>query len=243
MITDIRLPDLHEGTAKEELRQIRSYLYQLAGQLQYALGSVNQAQLDTRQQLQAMEASQSPAASFGSLKSLIIKSADIVQAYTEEITRRLEGVYVAQSAFGIYTQETAQQITENAEGVLRSFENQQQILGKLSGIESSVLDVSAYVKTGCLSSTDSGEPIYGVEIGQTTRENDVVTFEKFTRLCAGRLSFFDQNGTEVAFISDSRLHITYADVDSLAARSADITLLQVGPYTLTSGRDGHLTLS
>lgn len=36
---DIRLPNLTEGDEQEQLRQIRSYLYQLARQLQYALGS------------------------------------------------------------------------------------------------------------------------------------------------------------------------------------------------------------
>lgn len=239
----IRLPELQEGSQQQELRQIRSYLYQLAQQLQFALGSVSQAQAQTEAAVQSVAEKSSPTANFGQLKSLIIKSADIVDAYYEQISRRLEGIYVAQSAFGTFAQETAQQITENSEEITRSFFNQQQILGSLAQLETQLLEVNAYVKTGLLYSETDGTPIYGVEIGQQTWENEAVTFRKFTRLSAGKLSFYDSADTEVAYVSDSKLYITEAEIGTLTARSAAVSILQLGSYTLTSGQDGHLILN
>lgn len=242
MSVDIRLPDLKEGSERSELRQIRSYLYQLALQLQYALGSVNQAQMQTRDKLTKLE-NQSPTANFTALKSLIIKSADITQAFSEEVQRRLEGLYVAQSAFGTYARETAQQITENAEGIRRSFTNTERILGAVAELQTTVLETAAYIKTGLLYEDAEGIPYYGVEIGQKTLTDNTVQFQKYTRLCAGKLSFFDENDTEVAYISDKCLHIARADVENLTARHAALQDLQLGEYSLRPGRDGHLTLS
>lgn len=238
---DIRLPDLTDGQPRQQLQQIRSYLYQLAGQLQFALGAVNQAQVQTAQEVKTLAAAQNPTASFTSLKSLIIKSADIVDAYTETISRKLESVYVAQSAFGTYAQQAQQQIEENADGIRRSFTNQQQILGAVSQLESQILDVSAYVKTGLLY-YDGEMPVYGVEIGQKNQADGVVTFQKYTRLCAGKLSFYDSDDREVAFISDSLLTITRAEIYALQAQSAAVGKLQLGNYTLQEA-GGHLTLA
>lgn len=242
MSVDIRLPDLKEGSERQELRQIRSYLYQLALQLQYALGSVNQAQEQTRDKVRALE-KQNPAANFTTLKSLIIKSADIVQAYSEEIERRLEGVYVAQSAFGTYAKETAQLITENAEGIRRSFTSTEQIMGAVAELQSSLMETSAYIKTGLLYEDAGGIPCYGVEIGQKTLTDGTVQFQKYTRLCAGKLSFFDENDTQVAYISDQSLHIARAEVESLNAQQASLASVSLGSYSLRPGQDGHLTLS
>lgn len=239
--TDIRLPDLTDGQPRQQLQQIRSYLYQLAGQLQYALGAVNQAQQQTDREVKAVAAAQNPAATFTSLKSLIIKSADIVDAYTESISRKLEGIYVAQSAFGTFAQETGQQIEENAEGIRRSFTNQQQILGSVAELENQLLDVSAYVKTGLLY-YDGEMPVYGVEIGQKNQENGTVTFQKYTRLRAGKLSFYDSDDREVAYISDSQLTITRADIFSLRAQTAAVGTLQLGSFTLRENGN-HLTLA
>lgn len=242
MSVDIRLPNLTEGTQEAQLRQIRSYLYQLALQLQYALGSVNQAQQQTARKVTGLE-KQSPTAGFAELKSLIIKSADITAAISEQVERRLEGVFVAQSAFGTYAKQTAQQITENAEGISRSFDRTEQILGAVAELQSSLLETAAYIKTGLLYEDAAGIPYYGVEIGQKTLSDNTVQFQKYARLCAGRLSFFDENDTEVAYISDESLHIARADIENLNAKQARLSAVTLGSYSLRPGRDGHLTLS
>lgn len=75
-----------------------------------------------------------------------------------------------------------------------------------------LVEVNANIKTGLIDHDDNGIPIYGLEIGQKNTINGVEVFNKFARFSAGRLSFYDNNGTEVAYISDYKLYITHAEV-------------------------------
>lgn len=242
---DIRLPELTGGSEQEQLQQIRSYLYQLAGQLQYALGTVS---IQTEKEVQALRAaaakstSVTPAATFTSIKSLIIKSAEIVDAWYEQVERRLEGQYVAQSAFGDYAERTEQAIRENSEGITRSFTDVQELQSRVEGIASAVLETQAYIRTGLLYYREDGGPMYGVEIGQQSSAEGVVRFRKFARLTAEKLSFYDSSDVEVAWISDRQLHITEADIRELTAGQASLGGLRIGDYSLSLGTDGHLTL-
>lgn len=219
--TEIRLPNITGGTEKEQLRQIRSYLYQTAQQLQFALGSITQAQTRTEQKADEAKAAAreaaDPGATFNSIKSLIIKSAEIVDAYYEEVNRRLEGQYVASSDFGTYAQATSQQITENSEWIARVFTNVQSIRSDLEQVKNTTLEVNAYVRTGLLYYGADGNPVYGLEIGQQNREAEVVTFHKYARFTAGKLSFYDNNDTEVGYFADYQMHITNARVSGTLA--------------------------
>lgn len=246
----IELPQISQGSAADQLRYMRSYLYRMAQQLNFALGSVEthltQTEEKTGEAIRKASSAgqeQSPKATFNSIKSLIIKSADIVDAYYEEINRKLEGQYVAQSDFGTYRQETSQKIRETADGVNRAFTNIQEIESSVAEISDRLLAVNAYIKTGLLYYGENGAPVYGVEIGQQNAENGVVTFQKYARLTSGKLSFYDENDSEVAYISDYRLHITVAEIKELTAEKAEIDKLQMRDYTWTVGTDGHYTLT
>lgn len=242
-VLDIRLPELTGGTTEQQVRQMQSYLYSLASQLQFAFENVSREQEQVKQ-AQAAAAQEKPSVqTFAALKSLIIKSADIVESYSREIERRLEGKYVAQSQFGAYSQETEQKIRENAEGIVQSFRNVQQLLSLVQGVESAVVEINAYIRTGLLYSREDGEDVYGLEIGQQTRQNDVLRFQKYARLTADRLSFYDRNETEVAYISDYQLHVTSAQLQSVNARQMTAERMDLGMYSWIAGADGHLTLS
>lgn len=265
MSVDIRLPNINAKTEAEQ--QIKSYLIQLAEQLQWALKNVdtsNNTVVVTPTPKSLLPSSQTTAsaeATFGSIKALIIKSADIVNAYYEEINKKLEGEYVAESDFGTFRQQTSQDIFENSTNLNRSFSNIQEIktgvdsslatlteeLGQVDAkvadvesnlstdiktlkdtvktINSSIADIEANIKTGLLDEED-GIPIYGVEIRQKNIVNGKEVFNKFARFTAGRLSFYDQNGFEVAYISDYKLYITHAEVTGtlkLGGYSVDTT--------------------
>lgn len=241
-VVDFRLPELSGGTTEQQVRQLQSYLYSLASQLQFAFENVSREQEQVRQAQTAAQ-EKTPVQTFAALKSLIIRSADIVESYSREIERRLEGKYVAQSQFGTYAQQTEQKIRENAEGIVQSFRNVQQLLSEVQGVESAMVEINAYLRTGLLYSKEDGEDVYGLEIGQQTRRDDVLRFQKFARLTADRLSFYDQNETEVAYISDYQLHITSAQVQSVNARQVAAERVELGMYSWTAGADGHLTLS
>ncbi len=246
MSVQIQTPNITAANDRERLQQIQSYLYRMANQLQWAFdhlqtGTVpvsSSVPVPTTRQQEAAKAD--PASTFAALKNLIIKSADIVNAYYDEISSRLEGLYVAQSDFGVYAQETALEIQGNSENISQLYSNEQTILtglhvlsanaGSLServeGLASENRDLAdslsqlyaqslltnAYIKTGLIDYAGSGTPIYGLEIGQTNSVDGQTVFDKFARFSSDRLSFFDSNDVEVAYISDYKLYITNAEI-------------------------------
>ena len=385
---NLQLPNIKGINEREQLKEMQSYLYQLVEQLQFALNTVEGYQSESTPAKSQMPVRiiqtgggvatmslnrglSEDQATFQAIKPLIIKSADIVNAYYEEINRRLESVYVAQSDFGTFMEETSQEISETSTDITRVFSNIQTIdskvktidstvkdvetniqtidsnvkslatnietidtifqeniqtvdkkieetktdigselntvkgtvtvldsnlktvednvgvldtnlksvetdlqdtkvgigstIGQISdevgvidrdlqgvkvGVESdindlsnevgkvdskledtksalgsdlkklkdsldelnsSIVDVKARIKSGLLY-YDGEIPIYGLEIGQENTINGVKVFNQFARFCAGKLSFYDNNGTEVAYISDYKLYITHAEV-------------------------------
>lgn len=212
MSAKIRLPNITAQDYQGKLMQVQSYLYQLVQELNYALASVNSDETgaagNTAPSQSGQSTEQEAAQSFNSIKALIIKSADIVNAYYEEISRRLEGQYVAQSDFGSYTQATDQRITENSTGIEQLFSNVQEILSDVDTIGNQLIDVTANLKTGLLYYDEDGIPVYGLEIGQRTEVDGAEVFNKYARFTSDRLSFYDQNDNEVAYISDRKLYIT-----------------------------------
>jgi peptidoglycan hydrolase CwlO-like protein len=330
---------------------MESYLYQFVEQLQWALQNVDTTNaavvtpVPKRLLPTGITTTPDPQSTFNSIKSLIIKSADIVSAYYQEISRRLEGQYVAQSDFGDFAQKTTQTITENSESTTQRFENIQVIItthggdietvkgsletigadisyaqrdivtinsniealdGNLASVEGAVgslegelqssneriddtngsvanlgtglndansriadvdqdlqeakvniseniqgvrdsvtgvnalledakaqlqgsledlevyitglqnviIGVTAYLKSGLLYYTDAGIPVYGLEIGQSVKDeiSGEEVFNKYARFTSEKLSFYDNNGNEVAYISDKKLFIRIAEI-------------------------------
>jgi hypothetical protein len=134
---------------------------------------------------------------FNSIKALIIKSADIVKAYEETIKEDFSGEYIAISDFGTYTEKTDAQIEENSKGLTAVYTNVQTI-------GDDIRTTNAYIKRGLIGYDDSGKAIYGVEVGET---NDKGVFLKYARFKSDRLSFYDANGSEVAYIGAGCLYI------------------------------------
>jgi archaellum component FlaC len=269
MAVDIRLPNIDAKTPAE--KQIKSYLIQMAEQLNWALKNIdtsnntvvaNPTPKSLLSSTQNTASSKSPEATFGSIKELIIKSADIVNAYYDSISERLQSEYEAISDFGTFKETVTRDITENATNTNNAFSHIQTINTNLSNvgesvgdvkkglddsvkaltddidelgtdlsnakkniddeikgikddigsIETSIVEVSANIKSGLLYYDENEIPVYGLEIGQRNKVDGVEVFNKFARFTAGRLSFYDQNGTEVAYISDYKLYITNAEI-------------------------------
>lgn len=220
MAYDIRLPNITGTTEKEQLKQLRSYLHQFVEQMQWVLNdiSMNQGGAATVQGSQQANTSKSDGekdgvATFDSIKALIIKSADIVDSYYEEINRRLVGVYVAESDFGKFRSETEQAISATSTAVEQKFVNHEEIKNSVEKIDESLRIVNASIKSGQISSDENGA-VYGIEIGETRNIDGVEKFNQFARFTADRLSFYDQNGYEVAYISDDKLFVSNAEITS-----------------------------
>jgi hypothetical protein len=212
-MTNIRLPNITAATEREQLLQVKSYLHQLVQELNWALSTIESGNSPKAEVagISSAVTKQELSTSFNSLKALIIKSSDTVMAYSEAAEERYKSLYVAQSDFGTYKEEAEQRIVENSSSIEQFFTNMQEIISHIDVLEHS-LDVSGNIKSGVLYYDDSGIPVYGVEVGQRTEIDGVEVFDKFARFTSDRLSFYDQNDNEVAYISDMKLFITHAEV-------------------------------
>ena len=142
MSFDITYPKISAPTEKGQIEQIRSYLYQLADQLKWALKSIEdgtqavQITSNAKSKKESEVLSEEEAqATFKSIKSLIISSADIVDAYTEVISSRLAGEYIAKSDFGTYTENTEKTTTETSKGVEDLYKSVQKISTDIGNLE------------------------------------------------------------------------------------------------------------
>ena len=216
MSFDIKFPNITAQSESGKIEQIRGYLYQLVEQLKWALNSIDGGSAKVLQQgnqsAKKETIEEESQATFNSVKALIIKSADIVNAYYEEFNKKFSGEYVAKSDFGTFVELTDHSISVNSTGIESLFSSMQEIITDIEGLEHKLIEVNAHIRTGLLYNDDEGVPIYGLEIGQKNTIDGEEVFNKYARFTSDRLSFYDQNDTEVAYISDYKLYITNAEV-------------------------------
>lgn len=341
MSFDILLPNM-SGNPATATSELQTYLFQMVSQLNWALNTIEKGSSSGGENIVIKKSATpdnkpiNPEATFNAIKSLIIKSADIVEAYQESLSEYFNGKYVAVSNFGdyfgAYIEDTSALIEKNSKNITQTYtqvssiqkgiadintnvnglsddvsglntrigginENITEIQGNVSSlannisgvegdiesvrsniaevendvgnvktnvdginknveglgeevttlgnnvvnlgatigdidksvsdvesdvsgikgnintIETMVRNVTAYIKTGELYTDSRGFAVYGVEIGQKNiDEFGKESFNSFARFTASKLSFFDQNGIEVAYISNQKLYITQAHI-------------------------------
>ena len=206
-----RYPNITGITDAQQLQQLKNYLYGLVEQLNNTPQANVGADAHIGPQTEA-KGSRDTAETFASLKSFIIKSADIVDAYCDKLEKKLSGVYVAQSEFGDFVRQTENTITANATAIEQKYSDLQQLI---TGLQTREQETNAYIRTGLLyyagaeDSLPEGTPVYGVEVGQQTDG----TFKRFGRFTAYGLTFYDENGKAAAVIAQGRLKIPHAVVE------------------------------
>ena len=192
MSLDIRMPNINATTAEGQLSQIRSYLYQFAEQLSWALNTVEgelktQATYTTDSSVYSSakdEAEKDKWTQFDELKELIIKSADIVEAYYTQIEKLIEtsGKYVAKSQFGTYLEESSQEIFKNYDSIDAYYKNLQTVIDAVGGEVMQETNAKIIIgKVGEYTTENNATvPIYGLQAGQITTDSDGM--EIFNRL-------------------------------------------------------------
>ena len=224
MSMDFRLPNITASTEAGKLQQMQSYMHQLVEQLNWAFNNIDitgggsNAVPAKTSSATATTQQDDPISNFNSIKGLIIKSADIVNAYYEKIDSllKLSGYYMAQSDFGTYQEETTNLVSATDKQLRQDLVNKQTIFDENGNIKTELL-VNGHIYSGIIEYAKDGEAIVGIEIGQTTTRTDdsgnsAETFTKFARFTADRLSFYDIFGAEVAYISDYKLYITHVEI-------------------------------
>lgn len=203
MNVDLRFPNINATTPEGQMAQMQSYMHQLVQQLNWALNSLDEAVAGNassvviskpKEDLTPEEAVNT----FNSIKSLIIKSADIVKAYEETIKTNFDGEYLAVSEFGEYSEKTSAAIEENSKGLTAVYTNVQTISDE-------VRKTNAYIKRGYLGFHERlQKDAYGIGVGET---NDNGEYKNYAWFTADGLSLFDENKYEVAYISRNKLYI------------------------------------
>jgi len=218
---DFRLPNITGESDSQKLSQMQSYLYQLVEQLNYSLATIN-GETKSENLVKAntnnsgvsqLTQSEIDYENFNSIKALIIKSSEIVEAYYDEIKRQLDGVYVAESEFGTYKEQTSATLLENSTSITQLYTNAQNVNSDLLGIKERTSETESWIKTGLLEEDESGNTIYGMEVGQVTYVNGEETFNKFARFTGSGIYFYLPAATKpVAWMSGQKLYISSAEI-------------------------------
>lgn len=196
---------------------LTGYLYSISEQLNIALNQLDNGISGTTTQAETKAVTAAKEAATGAvdnLRSLIIKSADIVRSYTDERVSSLSGEYLALSDFGTYRENTKQTITENSTSITRLFESVSAVQGTATDADNLSKEISGYIKQGLI-------PIDGVErIGiaiaervEVDEDGRINTSNNMCVITTDRLSFW-LNGNEVAYFSSSELHVKDIAVNS-----------------------------
>ena len=233
-------PSIAGKTTQEQLESMRRYLCSVTEQLNLADWSAKATLTEISQAIDADSLSEAEKkttlSGYGALKALIIKTADFAAANSETWSTKLSGSYVAISDFGKYLEKTQLTIEGNSVGI-------KQLYDYTAGVNNAFsVNSQQYIKTGLLYYKDA-VPVYGVGVGniETTvtdggervidqTKNELVT------VTPDRVSFW-QDGQEVAYLSDKKLHFPSGTLEAAGAvlsgkitAAADSTF---GPWTIS----------
>lgn len=119
--------------------------------------------------------------------------------------------YTEKSNFNAFVQKTESDLTANSTAIEQRYTEiktvEQQVLGvdgKVTDVQKKVTETAGYIRTGKVAEDESGNPIYGVKIGQTDTAGNYNAFAQFT---AGRISFFDETGKEISHFAGKDFYI------------------------------------
>lgn len=212
------------GTEAQQLVQMRSYLFRISEMLNSAI-TEQHVVLEQTVQRQSESVSndvftEEIDAQYNKLKSLIIKTADIVRTEMDMVETELRQQYIAKSEWGTYQESIHSDIVATAESVVQSYDYDSQLAAARAGIadfEAYKIQTSGYIQSGIIGYDDDNYPVIGIAIGQDLKSREVtIGGEVFSEIdmtknlatyTSERITFW-QNGIEVAYISNSEMGIT-----------------------------------
>lgn len=206
-------PPILSGSAEDKLVQLYRHLFDMSNKLNEALMTVTIEQMapESRQMIQrAAEAQENNQNTFTQLKSMIIKSAEIVRSEMDEIRVALNSQYTAISTqFGTYQQTINTQIEATAAGILQDYHIEERIQGVEQGTQEFENRINAYIYSGILDENNT----VGIAIGYNVTNSDGTLNQanKMATFTADRLSFWI-NDTEAAYFSNQVFHIAQGEV-------------------------------
>ena len=225
----MEMPAVPAGTLAQQVQQQYTYLFRLAQTLNRAMEQVEctagaQAAQAQRTRISSREAREERAHQAATLKSLIIKSADVVRQEMDRLATELKGSYVAQSEFGDYLERISQRIEADPSQLSQYFKFASDIRVEVD-FASYKTDVEGYIRQGIVG-YDGTVPIIGIAIGQDIRTSqtgveteqgvyDVI--DKSSNMSVWtteKLSFYI-GGQETAYFSNGKLTVAQIAADRI----------------------------
>lgn len=237
----IRYPNIIGKNDSQKLEQMKSYLHQLADELNFQLdktGNIGSgypsSAIDSSDVAKPVKKDDA-ISNFNDIKALIIKSADIVNAYYAEITKLIDkdSQYLVESDYGSFFEMLENTLYADEKGLTHQVSSIQMIFDADGNIvDERICD--GLINSGILYYDDDANAVVGIEIGQRSVDtNGNTIFHQFARFTANRLSFYDSNGNEVAYISDRRLYIPEAIIGSQLTMGHFVDIVQPNGSIIT----------
>lgn len=208
---NIRFPEISALSDSERISQIHDYLFTLAKELNFALRDIESGNavltlngtMAKENNEEKEQKSKNAEEIFATIKPLIIKNADIVDVYSEEINKKLSGYYVASSEFGKYKAETDANFKVTSQSINQYYENIQLIESNFApGTDKAIVQTTnATITTGLVGEDDKGTPLYGMEVSTITNGK---TFASARFLSTGVI-IYDESGNEALIITDNTI--------------------------------------
>lgn len=149
-----------------------------------------------------------------SAEPIVSKTRTAVTKLTQDVDSfkaTVSETYTEKSNFDVFRQKTESDLTANSTAIEQRYTEiktvEQQVLGvdgKVTDVQKQVTETAGYIRTGKVAEDESGNPIYGVKIGQTDTVGNYNAFAQFT---AGRISFFDETGKEISHFAGKDFYI------------------------------------
>lgn len=149
-----------------------------------------------------------------SAEPIVSETRTAVTKLTQDVDRfkaTVSETYTEKSNFNEFKQKTESDLTANSTAIEQRYTEiktvEQQVLGvdgKVTDVQKQVTETAGYIRTGKVAEDESGNPIYGVKIGQTDTAGNYNAFAQFT---AGRISFFDETGKEISHFAGKDFYI------------------------------------
>lgn len=229
MVVDIRLPNITADSTDGQILQIRSYLTQLTEQLNWAFSNISggdsienyKASNNGSSSSESLSKEEEALNTFSEIKSLIIKSADIVEAYYKEfgVLLETEGKYMASSDFGTYYETSSKTLVDKYDSIEQQYQRLQEGVDEMGEVLGSV-STNALIKSGVLKSVTIGEyegvPLYGIEIGQKVEDKTTgeVIYHKIAQLSSQGLELYANAGSSqpTAIFKYNTMYVPNADI-------------------------------
>lgn len=226
-------PPALAGDERNQLVQLFRYLSEMSEKLNTALNNISVEQMDTtaQQQIRTAGAEENQAA-YNGLKSLIVKTAEIVHGEMDEISTVLQSQFnVVSEQFGELQRSTTASITAAADGIRQNYEMIEQLKNSGNTTDIFMNRIKGYIYTGII---DEQTGTLGIAIGEeiTNQDGTMNSAKKMATFTMNKLSFW-QGETELAYFTDNVFHITHGEI---------MKTLKIGNHTWTALTDGSLGL-